>query len=200
MQNRVIMGVMALVLGCGAESTEEEIAAFELAEEDTVLEIVENLRLAGYHDAEIEVRDDGVVFVEGDAEVSLEESREMIGLTASGEGDVDFRQHRTNDLVNTNHTLNGAPNAPSPLVRYSDYCYGSNTITWSYQPLATTYELYRATSAGFATSELIYSGNDTETSINVTSGTWNLRARACNNWGCSDWTNKASASRVNYCL
>jgi hypothetical protein len=64
------------------------------------LEIVENLRTAGYPDSEIEVRADGVI-VGGDAVVSLEASREMIGHDAHAEhdGGPEFRQYRTSNLV-----------------------------------------------------------------------------------------------------
>lgn len=62
----------------------------DLAELD---EIVANLRAAGYPEAEIEQTDDGKVIVGGDAEVTLEGSREMAGTEAlNPEG---FRQYRT---------------------------------------------------------------------------------------------------------
>ncbi|MCH9688259.1 MAG: zinc-dependent metalloprotease [Deltaproteobacteria bacterium] len=61
-------------------------------------EIVDNLRAAGFPAAQIEVRDDGVVFVGGDAEVSLQASREMAGISRDDDG-LAFRQYRTNALV-----------------------------------------------------------------------------------------------------
>jgi hypothetical protein len=45
---------------------------------------------------------------------------------------------------------------------------------------------------------MIYSGTDTD--IQVSSGTWYLRARACNANGCGAWTNQVSATRVDYCM
>lgn len=93
-----------------------------LSAEEEVLEIVDNLVAAGYPDSEIEVREDGRVFVGGDAHVSLAASREMIGLDAEGHQHEDeFRQYRTNNLVNTNlvqticidgSAFTGAMNAP----------------------------------------------------------------------------------------
>jgi hypothetical protein len=84
--------VSALVLfGCSGES--EDIETIE--REDEVLEIIDNLVEAGYPESEIEVRDDGRVFVGGDAHVTLQASREMVG---SADG---FRQYRTTNLVNT---------------------------------------------------------------------------------------------------
>jgi len=82
---------------------EEPAAAEEQALDEATQEIVENLKLAGHPEEEIEVRDDGRVWVGGDAEVSLGASREMIGLSSRekrGEGDEDsFRHYRTNNLV-----------------------------------------------------------------------------------------------------
>ena len=64
-------------------------------------EIVDNLLAAGYPDSEIEVGDDGVVIVGGDAVVSLAASREMIGLDGHDDHDgaTSFRQYRTTNLV-----------------------------------------------------------------------------------------------------
>jgi len=59
-------------------------------------EIVENLRIAGYPASEIEVRADSVI-VGGDAVVTLEASREMIG--EHDEHALEFRQYRTTNLV-----------------------------------------------------------------------------------------------------
>jgi hypothetical protein len=83
-------------------SVEAEDAGGAPSERDAVIEeIVENLRLAGYPEGEIEVRDDGEVWVGGDAVVSLGASRELLGLTSrEPQGDRDaFRQYRTTNLV-----------------------------------------------------------------------------------------------------
>jgi hypothetical protein len=91
-------------VACGVEegepSDDEAPAAQEL--DDVTEEIVENLRLAGNPEREIEVREDGSVWVGGDAVVSLGASREMIGLSSReqrGDGDEHFRQYRTNNLL-----------------------------------------------------------------------------------------------------
>ncbi|MCX4244783.1 M57 family metalloprotease [Paraliomyxa miuraensis] len=104
------LALLALVepLGCDVELADGESAELDDSDEvDPVLEIIENLRAAGYPEAEIQVREDGVVFVGGDAEVSLEASREMVGFTASGEGghddDIEFRQYHSTNLVSTIH-------------------------------------------------------------------------------------------------
>ena len=66
--------------------------------------IVDNLLAAGFPHGEIGVLDDGTVFVGGDAVVSLEASREMLGL-ADADADADntegFRQYHTHNLVDT---------------------------------------------------------------------------------------------------
>jgi len=87
----------ALVLfGCSGETEDIETST----REEQILEIVDNLVEAGYPESEIEVKDDGRVFVGGDAHVSLQASREMIGLTNDGHDHEDeFRQYRTTNLV-----------------------------------------------------------------------------------------------------
>lgn len=71
------------------------------SDEEAVLEIVDNLRAAGYPDAEIEVRDDDTVLVGGDAVVSLEASREMVGHAGHDERDdgVELRHYRSTNQV-----------------------------------------------------------------------------------------------------
>jgi Dual-action HEIGH metallo-peptidase len=88
-----------VVFGCSGESEDTDIAALE--QEEAVLEIVDNLVAAGYPDGEIEVHDDGRVFVGGDAHVTLAASREMIGLATDDEHDHGdrFRQYRTTNQV-----------------------------------------------------------------------------------------------------
>ncbi|WP_276601298.1 M57 family metalloprotease [Nannocystis radixulma] len=89
--------VSAMVLfACG------ESEVIDGAELETVnQEIVDNLLAAGYPESEIEVGDDGVVIVGGDAVVTLQASREMIGLDGHEEhaGEIQFRQYRTTNLV-----------------------------------------------------------------------------------------------------
>jgi hypothetical protein len=88
--------VLALVaFGCSGES--EDIAT--VSREEEILEIVDNLVEAGYPESEIAVNDDGRVIVGGDAHVSLQASREMIGLTDGHDHEDDFRQYRTTNLV-----------------------------------------------------------------------------------------------------
>jgi len=85
----------ALVLfGC---SETEDVETIDRDEE--ILEIVDNLVEAGYPESEIEVKDDGRVFVGGDAHVSLQASREMIGLTDGHDHESDFRQYRTTNQI-----------------------------------------------------------------------------------------------------
>lgn len=86
--------VSALALfGCSGESGDIETSD----RDEVVLEIIDNLVEAGYPESEIDVQDDGRVFVGGDAHVTLEASREMVGHDHAD----DFRQYRTTNLVNT---------------------------------------------------------------------------------------------------
>lgn len=94
--------VSALVLfGCTGESGDVET----IDRDEEILEIVDNLVDAGYPESEIEVKDDGRVFVGGDAHVTLEASREMAGLTSDGHDDDEFRHYRTTNLVGGGVTL-----------------------------------------------------------------------------------------------
>lgn len=358
------VGLVAVALGCSVDPESD----VELELEDEIAEIVENLRLAGNPEEEIDVRDDGTVVLGGDAVVSLEASREMIGHAGhdDDEDDLDFRQYRTTNLLGASidticidgsvatgtlstalddaianytdlslsfnmvrtagmvagcdalidivlingtsassgfpagglpfdtvymgddiattygvaaathvfthelghtigfrhtdyynraiscgaggnegdagvgavhidgtpatATLNGSvmnacynagstgqwtagdltaldalypstlPAAPNPLTRTSEACFGLNYIDWAPVATATSYQLWRSASSGFGSPVMLYSGNLTDADINVSSGTWYLRARACNANGCGAWTNQVSAIRVAYCM
>lgn len=83
-----------VLVGCIDDSDDIE------TDGDALLEIVRNLELAGYPASEIDVDDNGVVIVGGDAVVSLAASREMIGLEGhDAHGDDQFRQYHTTNLV-----------------------------------------------------------------------------------------------------
>lgn len=104
----VSIGLVLGLAGCDVEDgvDDQELLDPELAELDAeTVEIIENLQLAGYPRAEIEVDDDENVIVGGDAVVSLEASREMIGSDDDEHDDHDheqsFRQYRTNNLVDS---------------------------------------------------------------------------------------------------
>lgn len=94
----------------------------------------------------------------------------------------------------------GAPPPPASLTKQSESCYGLNTLNWSAVPGATSYQLYRSTSAQFSSPVLVYSGANTSKLISVTSGTWYLRVQACNGAGCGGFSSQVSATRLNYCL
>jgi hypothetical protein len=361
----LVVGIVAMAVGCGVEPGDEQELG-ELEQADAIDEIVENLRRAGNPESDIDVRDDGTVVLGGDAVVTLEASREMIGHSGEGhDDDVELRQYRTTNLVSasvdticingsvatgtvstaldnaianytsmnlafdlvrtngnaagcdalitmvmingtgassgfpsgglpygtlnmgddiapyglapTTHvithelghtigfrhtdyynrsiscgvggdegdagvgvtqipgtpataTLNGSvmnscysagstgvwtasditalntlygplavPVAPSPLTKVSDSCFGAYWMDWGTQANATSYQLWRSTSSGFSSPVQLYSGPSTGSDIEVTSGTWYLRARACNANGCGGWTNQVSATRVLYC-
>lgn len=105
-QGICVVSAMVL-LGCSVEPEDnifEPDDSEDIEFDEATVEIVENLQVAGYPEGEIEVRDDGTVWVGGDAVVSLGASREMIGLTSRTDpdevADLDqFRQYRTNNLV-----------------------------------------------------------------------------------------------------
>jgi hypothetical protein len=101
------LGAVALTalafVACEADDVEPGDPELLVDDGEATDEIIDNLRLAGYPEAEIEVREDGVVIVGGDAMVSLEASREMIGSVdpeEQGDGDA-FRQYRSYNLVSS---------------------------------------------------------------------------------------------------
>ncbi len=92
----LVMSCGALMVGCAADQGTSE---------DENQEIIDNLRLAGFPDSEINVFD-GKVYTGLDALVTLEASREMIRDDGSTQ-----EQYRTTNLVGTNITvicINGA--------------------------------------------------------------------------------------------
>lgn len=101
--------LMALAVGCysGVEGEELGPDLQELDEVETI-EIMDNLVQAGYPEQEIEVQEDGSIVLGGDAVVTLGASREMAGIrrvASELEDDDDFRQYRTNNLVNAPQTI-----------------------------------------------------------------------------------------------
>ena len=107
MVKRTFLAVAMLAVGCysGVEGVDFEAAEVELDPE--VEETIENLKAAGFPESEIEVLEDGTVFVGSDAVVSLEASREMAGIrrvASDLEDEDDFRQYRTNNLVSSSVT------------------------------------------------------------------------------------------------
>ncbi|MCA9719762.1 MAG: protease B, partial [Myxococcales bacterium] len=96
-----------LVLGC--DGVAPELAPpEELDRQAQIDETVDNLLLAGFPEREIGVLADGTVYAGSDAEVSLQASRELAGLSTDG-----LRQYRTNNLVDTsvNSVICVNPNA-----------------------------------------------------------------------------------------
>jgi len=94
----LVVSCSALMFGCGADQRD--------GAGDTQ-EIIDNLVQAGYPRGDIAVID-GVVYVQNDAEVSLQASREMIEVDPAADGK---EQYRTTNLVSsgiTNICVNGS--------------------------------------------------------------------------------------------
>ena len=104
------------------------------------------------------------------------------------------------DASNWGLDLPPIPAAPTPLVRQSEQCYGLYEISWASVAAASEYRLYASTSSTFNSPFLVYGGALTSKLINVSSGTWYLRAQACNISGCSGYTPQVSATRIGGCL
>lgn len=91
-------GFVSIIAACGSDEEGWELGPDEHEADDSVVETVDNLRRAGYPDTEIEVLDDGTVIAGGDAVVSLQASREMIGRD-DDDDELAFRQYRSNNLI-----------------------------------------------------------------------------------------------------
>ena len=92
------------------------------------------------------------------------------------------------------------PAAPNPITRISERCRGLNTIEFTAQAGATTYELWRSLHSDFSAPFLLSSGSSTSRLINVSQGgAWYLRAKACNAEGCSGYTSQVTATYFNGC-
>jgi hypothetical protein len=76
--------IALLAAGCAPGDDNSDV-------DDRAAEITDNLVAAGFHETQIQVLENGMVMVGGDAEVTLEASREM-----AMDDDNDFRQYRTN--------------------------------------------------------------------------------------------------------
>jgi hypothetical protein len=88
-------------LGC-VQTTEDAPDEHSELEDLQTEEIIDNLVKAGFPLSEIDVLDDDSVYVGGDAHVTLEASREMIGSPADGDM---LKQYRTTNLVSSPRTI-----------------------------------------------------------------------------------------------
>jgi len=85
--------LLPLLLGVAACDTTPNVV------DDETQEITENLENAGFPASEIEILADGTVLVGGDAQVTLEASRELAGVAPGEDADVGLRQWRTPVLM-----------------------------------------------------------------------------------------------------
>ena len=144
MAKKTFLIATMFVVGCySGMDSELELGEREQFADEEVDEIVENLIAADYPEEEIEVLDDNTVLVGGDAVVTLDASREMIGLDSGDGEDVGFRQYRTNNLVNNGQTLtvigytannsNGLDNTAQTALQWAVNNYNSLNIGLNFQ-------------------------------------------------------------------
>jgi len=96
----VFAALSMFTVGCDSDNGDSAQAELEAQTQ----EIVANLEVAGYPASEIEVVDGYTVIVGGDAEVTLEASREIAGMRqveATLDSDQEFRQYSTTNLVSS---------------------------------------------------------------------------------------------------
>ena len=98
----------------------------------------------------------------------------------------------------------GAPNppplAPNGVTAITNEWYGIYNITWDSSTNATTYELYRSYNPSFSNPVKLYTGTSTNSFVNVTSGTWYFKVKACNAGGWSGFSSRTSATKLTYCM
>lgn len=165
------LAALALV-ACATEDVDRDDADPAAAEaEDRSLEILDNLEAAGYPESDIEVDDEGLVIVGGDAVVTLEASRELAGLLRNGEepedGDDQFRQYRTTTIVAAeidNICING-----SALAGYANLSAGLDGAIANYNNQNLTFNMTRIAGAYGA-------GCDVVITMTVWIGTSNAQA------------------------
>jgi len=91
------------------------------------------------------------------------------------------------------------PSTPNNLTVTSAQCHGHNFVSWDAVSGADSYHLYRVNGSNNLVS--LYSGTSTgSVFINVTSGTWPLKVKACNAAGCSPLSVAKNAHYVSYCM
>ncbi len=95
-------------------------------------------------------------------------------------------------------------NAPSPpsaptLSVQSELCFGMHSASWTPQNNATHYRLFWATYSNTSMATEIYNGSNTSTFVDVP-GTRYLWVKACNSYGCSPYSNRATATAINTCI
>jgi hypothetical protein len=123
----------ALLAGCGTDSAEPG------AENE---EILSNLIEAGFPAGTLSIVDD-VVVAGGDAQVSLQASREML---QRGEGSQE--QYRTNNLVDTSTVRKICVNPTSTFNSYSKLSQGLDMALANYNALGLCFTLVRGPATG----------------------------------------------------
>jgi hypothetical protein len=85
-------------------------------------------------------------------------------------------------------TLPSSPTLADPGTNDTD---GNYIVSWSTVSGATNYTLEEDTNSSFSSPSKIYSGSGTSKEITGKSeGTYYYHVKACNECGCSDWSNK----------
>lgn len=123
----------AVLSGCGTDGTEPRAGNEE---------IISNLVEAGFPADTITVVDDAV-YVGGDAQVSLEASREML---QRDEGSAE--QYRTNNLVNTSLVKKICINPSSTFNSYTRLSQGLDMAIANYNALGLCFSMVRGPTTG----------------------------------------------------
>lgn len=97
----------------------------------------------------------------------------------------------------------GPPGAPQVLATpwvTQNNCYDRARIHWPSNENADAYRLYESASSSFTSPYVVYTGGGTNSLVSIPSNsTLYYRVRACNSFGCSNYSPQVSASWQNYC-
>ncbi|NOK34344.1 protease [Corallococcus exercitus] len=126
----LVVGCGAWLSGCGTDLRNEH------------QEIVSNLLEAGFQAGDIQVSEDAVS-VGGDAQVSVEASREML---QSGEDSAE--QYRTTNVVSTSLVKKICVNPTSTFTSYSGLSQGLDLAIQNYNALGLCFTMVRGSSTG----------------------------------------------------
>ncbi|RKG82839.1 protease [Corallococcus exercitus] len=126
----LVVGCGAWLSGCGTDLRKEH------------QEIVSNLLEAGFQAGDIQVSEDAVC-VGGDAQVSVEASREML---QSGEDSAE--QYRTTNVVSTSLVKKICINPTSTFTSYSGLSQGLDLAIQNYNALGLCFTMVRGSSTG----------------------------------------------------
>ncbi len=91
-----------------------------------------------------------------------------------------------------------APNTAPVLTNLNHNCFGMNELSWNVVNLANSYQVYRDDQINFQNPVRVYNGMNQSLFTNHGSTVY-YRVKACNEGGCSGYSNVVTATYINGC-